>query len=218
MMGATASAAGDSFDWLGLDPGASDILLVGPTLGESARLAHADLGKLPQVAVDGGIAAAATPLLWAGDGDSGARPQHIPAAFKTDQNQTDLRFCLEGISGWRWTSLHLAGFFGERRDHELANYGELHQLLLRRPVTRQAIVYDGTLRVAARFLQAGQHRLDLAGRFSVLALEPAQLTLSGDCKYPAENLRLQPLSGHGISNEGHGAVALACDRPVMVLV
>jgi len=207
-----------AFDWQGLDPGSDEILLVGPTLGHSTRLALADISRLPQIAVDGGIEAASRPLLWAGDGDSGKMPQHIPAAFKDDQNKTDLRFCLDGIDRWRWKVLHLAGFFGERRDHELANYGELHQLLLRRPSTRAALVYDGTLRIAARFLQAGRHELDLQGRFSVLALEPLRLTLSGRCKYAAENLALQPLSGQGVSNEADGAVTLLCDRPVMVLV
>lgn len=207
-------------EWQALDPGTSGIVLVGPVLQEklsTAALAAAGLSGLPQIAVDGGIHFAHEPILWSGDGDSGAPPAHAPVFFKHGQDVSDLRFCLNGIRAWAWDTLHMTGFLGARFDHALANLGELHAEFLARPAFRRAELYDTTLRSALVFLAAGAHDMAIDGMFSALVIEAANITISGDCAYPAAGLALAPLSGRGISNRGHGRVRFESDGPFMVL-
>lgn len=64
-------------------------------------------------------------------------------------------------------------------------------------------------------LRAGTHEIAHRGPFSVLTLAPASLTLKGDCRYPARELRVQTLSGQGISNEAFGTVHMACSTPLL---
>lgn len=207
--------------WQALDPCTSGIVLVGPVLQQKLSadaLAAAGIADLSHIAVDGGIHFAHHPVLWAGDGDSGAPPDNHAVFFKRAQDVTDLRFCLDGIRAWRWDTLHLVGFMGARFDHALSNLGELHAEFLARPAFMRAVLYDLALRPALVFLGAGRHVMEIGGVFSTLALESAYIGISGDCDYPAAGLLLPPLSGRGISNRGRGRVNFECDRPFMVLV
>src|ERR1035437_15013 len=111
-------------DWLQFDKGTKSLLLVGATLESAMPLSF--LSDVPQIAVDGGISFARNPVLWAGDGDSGSIPSDVQVFLKHNQDETDLRFCLTSIRLWQWTELHLIGFLGERRDHELVNFGEIY--------------------------------------------------------------------------------------------
>jgi thiamine pyrophosphokinase len=172
---------------------------------------------LPQIAVDGGIQFAHEPILWTGDGDSGAPPAHAPVFFKHGQDVSDLRFCLNGIRAWAWDSLHMVGFLGARLDHALANLGELHAEFLARPAFRRAMLYDAALKPALAFMAAGAHDMDIDGVFSVLAVEAATISISGGCDYPAAGIAVAPLSGRGISNQGRGRVHFECNQPFMVL-
>lgn len=191
------------------------LILVGP-MQPAPFAPPEDLKSLPQVAVDGGIHAALNPVFWCGDGDSGFIPAGMPAIVKEDQNQTDIAFCLSAIRNWRWREMHLFGFLGGRRDHELANFGTLIAEASLRPRTQKISFYDDAGRAAAVVLPAGAHQLDLQGAFSIVALEPAVISLNGACAYEADHLMLFPLSGQGLSNEGRGIVSLKTDRPVIV--
>jgi thiamine pyrophosphokinase len=207
-------------EWWGFDPGLKDLLLVGPCQQEpltKEALLHTPLEGLPQIAVDGGIRAARKPFLWTGDGDSGHAPEGLPIIVKTAQDRTDLGFCLEGIRPWRWRELHLAGFLGGRLDHQLANFGEICAEFTRRKKTQSAIFYDERLRPEAGFYPAGAQSLNVTGLFSVLVFAPARLDISGNCRYPAEALALEPLSGQGVSNEGLGEIHIRCDQPFAVI-
>jgi thiamine pyrophosphokinase len=202
-------------EWQKHDPGAESLILAGPVL--SAPLAPtAELRDVPIVAVDGGIRFAKGAFLWAGDGDSGSAPAHIPAMRKKSQDVTDLRFCLNGIYGWHWRDLHLFGFIGARRDHELANFGEIHAELKRRRKFARGVFYGQDLKPMAVFYPEGEHDFTHHGLFSLLAFEPVTVSLSGKCAFPAEDLALAPLSGAGISNEGSGAIRLRAGGPVAV--
>lgn len=171
------------------------------------------LATAPQVAVDGGVRFARDPVLWAGDGDSSPAQ---PAFFKRDQDMTDLRFCLDGIRGWSWEELHLFGFLGGRYGHTLANLGEIHGEMKRRPLFRRAVFHDG-LSPAIFFFCAGAHALSLHGLFSVLAIEETRVSIGGACLYAADETLLPPLSGRGVSNRGEGLVSFQGDKPFMVV-
>jgi len=191
------------------DPGAEDIALIGPML---KRPPDSLSKNIPQIAVDGGIRFAVHPILWVGDGDLGA----LPTVVKTDQNETDLRFCLTGIRPWRWKTLHLLGFMGGRKDHELANLGEIYAELKIRKNFLKAVFYDEDGQACIHFHAAGEHEAVIQGCFSILVFEPAKITISGACRYPAEELLLEPLSGRGISNEASGLVKVASTLPFML--
>lgn len=204
-------------DWAALDPKTPALALVGPmppAAGKEALFAV----SLPHVAIDGGIAHAPAPVLWAGDGDSGARPAHIPAFIKPTQDETDLRFCLSGIDAWQWTQLHLYGFLGGRRDHELANFGEIHAAMRTRAACATACFYDAHGAPSVLFFNTGRHEVQIKSRFSLFSLSPAIVSLSGACAYPARDLHLPPLSGHGISNGGQGMVEITADAPVLIVL
>ncbi|MBU6475988.1 MAG: hypothetical protein KGL10_01185 [Alphaproteobacteria bacterium] len=202
------------------DIDAERLILVGPLQKNVLRpvlLSPLRLAGVPQVAVDGGGAFAFKPVLWAGDGDSGRPPKSVPVAFKKKQDLTDLRFCLEAIRSGDWRELHVFGFLDARKDHELANFGEIYAFLKKRRKPSCTVLYDAKNRPCIRFFQAGRHRVALRGTFSVFVLEPAKITIKGKCRYPADNLSLPPLSGRGVSNVASGEVQIACSKPFFVI-
>jgi len=199
-------------DWNKLDPGTEKLALIGPV--RTQPLPSLDM---PQLAIDGGSRFAVCPLLWAGDGDSGQAPTGVPAFNKLSQDMTDLRFCLDHIHNWRWKELHLFGFLGGRRDHELANFGEIHAGMKARASFMKAAFYNEDNLASVLFLNTGTHTLELHGTFSTLVLEPASITISGDCHYSREKVSLHPFSGEGISNEASGTVSISSNAPLMIL-
>ena len=171
--------------------------------------------------MDGGSHFSVNPILWTGDGDSGVAPAGIPFFQKETQDESDLRFCLDGIREWPWTALYLYGFLNEgetqtRMDHELANLGELHREFRERKTTQIATFYNSALEKRLLILQAGEHHLNISGRFSLLAFESSQITLQGECQFKATDHRLHGLSGRGISNTASGPIFIRADRPLML--
>ncbi len=208
-------------DWRQHDTGAAHLVLVGPVLARALTsdvLQPLGLHMAPQLAIDGGIRFAVNPVLWAGDGDSGTAPENAPVLQKHGQDETDLGFCLAGIKEWKWAELHLFGFLGARRDHELANFGEVHAAVKARRGFRHAVFYGETLLPEVYFFREGSHSLDIHGVFSLMVLSGAEAGISGACDYPAEHVYLDPLSGRGVSNVGRGRVDFRCGKPFMVLV
>jgi thiamine pyrophosphokinase len=190
------------------------VAIVGPILKRKIET------EFPQVAVDGGIAFAQQPILWVGDGDSVTKDMpHIKMVPKLTQNETDLRFCLNQIHEWGWKELHLFGFLGGRKDHEWANLGEVCQAILKQGYPAKAIFYhEESHRPNLYLFSSGQHSIHLKGLFSVLSFERAAISISGECSYSLENEILMPLSGRGISNEGHGEIHFQANVPLMVIV
>lgn len=206
-----------ALDFAAHDPGTGAVLLA----GAAPFVPHAlpeEVKGLPVIAVDGGIHAMPSAFLWAGDGDSGFQPRDIPSFVKNSQDLTDLAFTFAGIRNWVWHDVHLAGFWGSRMDHTLAVLGTLQAEMKQRALFSRAVLYGPLGNVAAVMLPAGEdHLIVVEGRFSIMALEGAMVTLDGDCDYRAGNLVLPPLSGLGVSNNGHGSVSLATDAPVFVM-
>lgn len=203
-------------DWKKYDTGSDKVILVGPVMHLMIApeiLKSFGLDGATQVAIDGGLHYAPNPALSVGDGDSSKGP---PDIFKPSQDKTDLRFCLNGIRNWAWREMHAFGFIGGRRDHELANFGELDAEMRARPAFTRAVIYDSALHPQVWMCNKGAHEIELSGRFSVLVLKETRVTISGACDYPATDLTLQPLSGRGVSNRANGAVRFTADGPFMV--
>lgn len=188
------------------------VALIGPILSRPIET------LFPQVAVDGGIRFASNPILWVGDGDSGKSPAVLTMLMKPTQNETDLRFCLNQIQDWGWKQLHLYGFLGKRKDHEWANLGEVCQELKKRGEGSVAFFYDQDSKPLIHLYPCGKHVFQLEGRFSLISFEQNTITLSGGCKYQMNNEILAPLSGRGVSNEGHGEIHIESTAPIMVIV
>ena len=203
-------------EWSKLDKGSERLILVGP-LQQSPLLDPPGLKDVPQIAIDGGARSAVNPVLWAGDGDSGNAPEGIPAFTKYSQDITDFRFCLSGIRSWRWNALHLFGFLGGRRDHELACFGEIQAEMKARIPFSRAVFYGSDNLPQVQFFRAGKHSVELRGAFSLLVLETAVVTLSGDCRYKTTATALGSLTGQGISNEASGVVEISATGPFMLL-
>lgn len=207
--------------WAQHDPGAETLVLAGPVLNRPLPrniLTQAGIADAPQIAIDGGMRYASSPFLWAGDGDSGAKPTKIPAFVKHDQNETDLRFCLNGIRDWHWRELHLFGFIGDRRDHELANFGEVYAEMKQRRKFQKAVFYDEGFRPHVLFYPSGEHIITRLGLFSFLAFERSDVSIEGRCRYPANALQIPALSGKGLSNEGAGEVTVRCSNPFAIVL
>jgi len=207
-------------DWHKFNTGTERLIVVGPVqrnilLQNALKLLG--LQKVPQVAIDGGGAFAVEPVLWTGDGDSGHIPNSIPVFLKTNQDMTDLRFCLEGIRVWDWKELHLFGFLGARKDHELANFGEIYAEFKNRPQFSRAVFYNVQDRPQVYFFQAGETRVTLQGIFSVFVMEVGEISLKGKCRFQADKLFLPPFSGRGLSNEGFGEVEISCSHPFFII-
>ncbi|MDP2206542.1 MAG: hypothetical protein Q8K65_09575 [Alphaproteobacteria bacterium] len=195
---------------------AADLWLIGP-LSQTPLPPELLAREMPQIAIDGGIAAVAQPRLWIGDGDSGLAPADIPAIFKSAQDKTDLEFALEVLRVGLWRRLHLSGFTGGRADHALGVLGVIDAEMRRRGSFEQAIFYSGAGRVVQRHFARGAQSFRHDGIFSVFALSPALVSLSGACAYPAHRIDLSVLSGRGISNIASGEVRIETDVPVIVM-
>lgn len=188
------------------------LALVGPILNRAM-----DPTPFPQIAVDGGARFAHQPIFWVGDGDSG-KPDGISAIFKkTSQDETDLHFCLKQIQNWEWTKLHLFGFLGARRDHELANLGEVCHAV-KSHTNGSAVFYDENYQARIYVFPAGLHSIALNTLFSVLAFENSTISISGDCQFKITEQSIDAFSGRGISNVGHGLIEIQSSAPFMVLL
>jgi len=190
------------------------IALIGPVMPRPMNPT-----PFPQIAVDGGVHFAHQPILWVGDGDSShlVGETGISLIKKNSQDETDLRFCLDLIQGWKWSELLLFGFLGGRRDHELANFGEMHRLFLDRPESVRACFYDDEFNERIDLYQSGQHSIEIQGLFSILTFEHSILSLSGDCDYSLHQQELGLFSGRGVSNNGHGSVNIQCKTPFLLV-
>lgn len=183
---------------------ASRIVLVGP-------LASSDLTLIePVLFVDGGAHQRSGGIgVSLGDGDSFNGPMDVP--LDPTKDFSDLAFTLRQI-GPRFNRLHLHGFLGGRRDHELLNLGELFHFLTDR--VRPTRI---TLDTAVEAFSAGEWIFDAVGTFSLVLFAPGKISLAGNCRYPIPaGTMVKPLSSFGLSNEGSGRMQLNSDGPVFI--
>jgi len=196
-------------EYLGRFGGCRRVTLIGPTL---ARAPGAGRLQEPLIWVDGGAdhrRSRAPAGLAVGDGDSarGALDQYLVA----DKDYSDLAFVLRRLPA-HFAEVVLLGFLGARRDHELFNLGEVHHFLAAARTPTRAR-FDRSVYAYSK----GKWRFQSHSVFSLAAIEPATVTLTGACQYRlTAPTPLAPLTSFGLSNQGAGRVTLRTDGPVFI--
>lgn len=184
---------------------------LGPELPSSLR-------QLPLMSVDGGAKFASRSLVWVGDGDSykeEVRSDHI-FNYPPEKAMSDLALALGLLKVPHPYKLHLWGFLGGRRDHELFNLGEASIFLEKHPES-QIIFYSADGHIAFHFLGEGHWRFEHEGLFSLGSLKNTKVKLLGQCRYPIKEETLIPsLSSLGLSNEAYGELTLHAWGPVFI--
>ena len=177
------------------------------------------LSSNPILCVDGGADFTPKMDIWVGDGDSAINVFDSPNIFKFSpkKSESDLALALNLLSQTAPRTLHLWGFVGGRKDHELLNLGEVMQYLENKNQC-EAIFYDGSQQPVYRLLAPGDWVFPHTGIFSVASFKPAKLKILGDVSYPlTEMTDLTPLSSLGLSNSAQGEVQIINQGPVLVI-
>lgn len=184
--------------------GADEVTIVGPLLPPNIPLAE------PLIFVDGGCAFRGDHSgISVGDGDSysGSLDYVLPK----EKNFSDLAFVLGAIPK-NIKFVRLFGFLGERRDHELLNFGEAHRFL-NASESRREIIFDNSI----IGFSAGQWTFSAEGTFSVVSLSETRIRLRGSCRYQIPELgEMGALSSLGLSNVGWGEIQLQCESPIFI--
>lgn len=190
----------------------SEWTLVGPM----GPLLPATLSDYCVFGIDGGARFASKLDLWLGDGDSAPQliptPQriHVPRA----KNKSDLACALEILPRHPLT-LHLWGFVGGRKDHELFVIGECLRFLDSSPGSSLSLYNAGA--PLFTLYAAGEWKYDHQGLFSLGAAKEVQVELTGNVLYPiSPPSTLEPLSSLGLSNEASGTIHLKNSGPVFL--
>ena len=183
-----------------------EITILGPMDCDPGRITE------PLILVDGGSRHASPGSgIRVGDGDSSDLP--MDHALNPDKDMSDLAFVLDNLPA-ELGHVRLWGFLGGRKDHELFNLGEVHHYLSSRKNPARVTFEDFALGYSA-----GAWSFEHHGLFSLAAIEPCRISLTGDCRYPIEGFReIRPLSSLGLSNVGHGTIYLQCEGPAFILL
>jgi thiamine pyrophosphokinase len=184
---------------------------MGPFLPQSLAL-H------PVVAVDGGAHFVRTADVWIGDGDScekilkNEHSIHLPE----EKDHSDFAGALGLLCSPHSYKLHLWGFLGGRRDHELFNLGEALNFL-QDHMGSEILFYDSSERVIFHLISEGTWRFHHKGTFSLGVMRKTRVRLTGDVKYRLDlPTTLRPLSSLGLSNEGQGEIILETMGPLFL--
>jgi len=148
--------------------------------------------------------------LSVGDGDS--FPHELDLKLNPHKDFSDLSFALSLLpSGLK--ELHLRGFLGGRRDHELINLGEVHHALLNN-ISKAVVSFDDKILAKREILE-----VNINGTFSLVVFQETEIKMEGDLKYPLPNFTsLKPFSSHGLSNIGNGLVKINSPGPYFIFL
>ena len=184
---------------------AISIELVGPMYDGEAQF------TAPTLFVDGGtIFRGQHEGLSVGDGDSFSGS--LDECLNPHKDYSDLAYVLASLPT-HFHKVTLSGFLGGRRDHELANLGEASCFLKHR---HQATRIQFGMAICG--FSPGDWQLEIHEPFSLMCLETAKLTLTGDCAYQlTEQTQIGLLCSHGLSNTGTGSITLKTDAPVFII-
>jgi thiamine pyrophosphokinase len=201
------------------------VCLVGPLLGRS------HVAVMPTIYVDGGsdyradggwagsqlgppAEKSSIPLVSIGDGDSAAG--RLDEVLPAHKDYSDLAFALRNLPQ-NIVAVEMLGFLGERRDHELANLGEVHAFLKTRADFCRVEIHSASQTVFA--FARGALTIDISGTFSVMMLEPTPVKIEGACEYKLGGDVVLPVaSSRGLSNVGFGEVTITSDQPCFVFL
>lgn len=187
---------GDKTEWVIVGP-------MGPMLPEK-------YSSLPVMAVDGGAHWTKKMSLWIGDGDSydTIPPEVTIFNLPPEKDSSDFSCALRLFDDESSYCIHLWGFSGGRKDHELFVWGEILSFLEAHPESK-IILYGKDGRVETHFLGSGEWQFRHEGLFSLGCLRKIRVKLTGDVKYSLpEETWLLPLTSLGLSNEGSGEIRL----------
>lgn len=193
----------------------NEIVLVGPV---GPDIIH-PFSLLPQIAVDGGETFAHAPFLWVGDGDSLEKKPQTEQTYTLNpqKEMSDLAYTFSLLKKHPLKKLHLWGFLGERRDHELFNFGESSLFLENREKT-EIHYYNGDIHSPIQFFSQGSWIFEFKGAFSLASLAGAVLKMQGEITYPISHpKKLSPLSSFGLSNSAHGRFLIEADAPFFMI-
>lgn len=168
--------------------------------------------------VDGGANFILKMDAWIGDHDSLTEDPNAEHIFKFSplKDRSDLGLALDLFTSQSPYKLHLWGFLGGRKDHELFNLGEVSAFLEKKPKS-EAYFYNQKGKVTFHFLSQGEWELTHQGIFSLGALKNTSLSMKGECHYPiSEETMIGPLSSFGLSNEAHGTFKIKTSGPIFL--
>jgi thiamine pyrophosphokinase len=137
-------------------------------------------------------------IISVGDGDS----SHVKldVLISPQKDFSDLQYALNFLPQ-QIEKIHLIGFLGGRKDHELINFGEIYHFLQ----------HQSSLAFFDDKIIASSHKLkrNIQGTFSILTFNTTFVKITGMCKYPLDTFtEIHPFSSHGLSNIGHGDISI----------
>lgn len=171
------------------------------------------------IAVDGGARFCTNPLVWIGDGDSIIGPMSAEHIFQypPKKSLSDLALALSMFENKDSLILHLWGFLGGRRDHELLNFGEVLRFLEAQLET-EVNFYDSAINKSVRCFSTGRWNFNHHGTFTLISMRTIKVRIEGSCEYTLnEETELAALSTLGLSNSASGNFSIYTDGPIMVI-
>ena len=197
----------------------SKYIIVGPTPFNWKVLApYLKHSHLKLIFIDGGLVhydkfLLKMPLLTKkaismGDGDSS---NQLMDMFKSDQNLSDLTYCLNYLSKQKDSETFIfVGFLGGRLDHQFFNLGEISRFVKKNK--GQVLLED-----KVEFLPKGLNILEINGLFSLGSFEDNKVKINGACLYQSKKwLPLPVLSSRGLSNIGSGKIEIESTSPLAI--
>ena len=176
------------------------------------------LSNLPLLGVDGGAHHSEKLDVWVGDADSFNKEIHSSHIFrhKIEKDQSDLALAFDLFSGPCRYKIHMWGFMGGRKDHELFNLGEASKFLENHQES-QILFYNHQGKILFHLVGSGLWKFTQVGLFSLGTLKKTTVKLTGQCHYPIKKSQiLEPLSSLGLSNIGKGEIILEAEGPVFL--
>ncbi len=149
------------------------------------------------------------PTLSLGDGDSLGN-RHLDVLLDTEKDFSDLACAFEILGTISLQKLTLLGFLGGRRDHEWINFAVVANFL--QSLRQLRADFDS----AVSLLAPGQYTLSHRGLFSLVHFERAHTKITGQVKYPLEQVTPIPAySSFGLSNIADGTFHISSDAVTM---
>jgi thiamine pyrophosphokinase len=146
-----------------------------------------------------------------GDGDSSNFPMDFN--LPEEKDYSDLKFALDLIPP-NVEKINLWGFLGGRRDHEIINFGEVNNWLLK---SKNNVVFLFEKKVLAK--SKGTLTLNIKGIFSLVVFQKTKIKLKGKCHYKLPKYKeISPLSSQGLSNLGDGEVTIEANGPFFLFL
>lgn len=170
--------------------------------------------KTPTIFVDGGSrfmpkSRSINNAICIGDGDSFNGKLDI--VLPEEKDFSDLQFALSLLHK-NIKEIHLRGFLGGRRDHEIINLGEIYEVVKNKLTNTKVYLDDEII-----LLPKGFNAVDIDQTFSLVCFESSDIKVIGECKYQLrESTVLAPMSSQGLSNIGYGIITIESNNPIFL--